>query len=240
MATTPEGDDPPKRHLRLAPPTSYEVGYGKPPGHSRFKPGQSGNPKGRPRGARNRLPALHEERLKTIILTEAYRTIKVREGEKNVSVPMATAVVRAIAVNAAKGNNRAALLFTQMVKVVEDQAKQKYDEYLQVAIEYKCNWECEIERCRRLGIEPPNPIPHPDDIRINFNTGEVRITGPFCKEDIPKWERARQRKKQCDEDIASIRADLQSPKMRKYRKFLLDDLEHELKIRDIICRAIPD
>ena len=27
----------------------YEVGYGKPPKHSRFKPGQSGNPKGRPR-----------------------------------------------------------------------------------------------------------------------------------------------------------------------------------------------
>jgi hypothetical protein len=29
------------------------VGYGKPPRHSRFKPGQSGNPKGRPRGSSN-------------------------------------------------------------------------------------------------------------------------------------------------------------------------------------------
>ena len=28
-------------------PRDYEVGYGKPPVHSRFKPGQSGNPKGR-------------------------------------------------------------------------------------------------------------------------------------------------------------------------------------------------
>ena len=27
----------------------YEVGYGKPPKHTRFKKGQSGNPKGRPR-----------------------------------------------------------------------------------------------------------------------------------------------------------------------------------------------
>ena len=27
----------------------YEVGYGKPPGKSRFKPGVSGNPKGRPK-----------------------------------------------------------------------------------------------------------------------------------------------------------------------------------------------
>ena len=30
-----------------------DVGYGKPPRHSRFKKGQSGNPKGRPRGSRN-------------------------------------------------------------------------------------------------------------------------------------------------------------------------------------------
>ena len=30
-----------------------DVGYGKPPRHSRFKKGQSGNPRGRPRGSRN-------------------------------------------------------------------------------------------------------------------------------------------------------------------------------------------
>ncbi len=29
--------------------SDYEVGYGKPPLHGRFKPGQSGNPKGRPK-----------------------------------------------------------------------------------------------------------------------------------------------------------------------------------------------
>ena len=31
----------------------YEVGYGRPPKHSQFKPGQSGNPKGRPKGSKN-------------------------------------------------------------------------------------------------------------------------------------------------------------------------------------------
>ncbi|MEN0653919.1 MULTISPECIES: DUF5681 domain-containing protein [Hyphobacterium] len=29
------------------------VGYGQPPRHSRFQPGQSGNPKGRPKGSKN-------------------------------------------------------------------------------------------------------------------------------------------------------------------------------------------
>ena len=32
--------------------SDYETGYGKPPKHSQFKPGQSGNPKGRKKGQR--------------------------------------------------------------------------------------------------------------------------------------------------------------------------------------------
>jgi uncharacterized protein DUF5681 len=31
--------------------SAYQVGYAKPPGHSRFKRGRSGNPRGRPKGA---------------------------------------------------------------------------------------------------------------------------------------------------------------------------------------------
>lgn len=34
-------------------PKAYEVGYGKPPKHTQFKKGTSGNRKGRPKGARN-------------------------------------------------------------------------------------------------------------------------------------------------------------------------------------------
>ena len=60
----------------------YEVGYGKPPVHTQFKPGQSGNPKGRPKGAKNKRPKLNEERLKGIILDEAYRDITVRDGDR--------------------------------------------------------------------------------------------------------------------------------------------------------------
>jgi hypothetical protein len=51
---------------------SYEVGYRKPPRHTQFQKGQSGNPGGRPR----RLPA---ERLEELALYEAYRTTIVME-----------------------------------------------------------------------------------------------------------------------------------------------------------------
>lgn len=56
-------------------PERYEVGYGKPPSATRFKPGQSGNPHGRPKGSKNIQPPIGENTLQDIILKEAYRPI---------------------------------------------------------------------------------------------------------------------------------------------------------------------
>jgi hypothetical protein len=47
--------------VEIADAPYFEVGYGKPPTASRFKPGQSGNPKGRKKGVRNIKTFLNEE-----------------------------------------------------------------------------------------------------------------------------------------------------------------------------------
>ena len=48
------------KRLRLRLDDEDAVGYGKPPRATRFKPGQSGNPKGRPRGSKNESTILRE------------------------------------------------------------------------------------------------------------------------------------------------------------------------------------
>lgn len=44
-----------------AVPAHDEIGYKKPPRHTRFRKGQSGNPKGRPKGTQNLKTDLAEE-----------------------------------------------------------------------------------------------------------------------------------------------------------------------------------
>jgi hypothetical protein len=48
----------------------YEVGYGKPPRDTRFPKGQSGNPRGRPSGAKNLKTLLSEALNEPVIVTE--------------------------------------------------------------------------------------------------------------------------------------------------------------------------
>jgi Family of unknown function (DUF5681) len=59
---------------------SYAVGYGKPPVHSRFAPGKSGNPRGRPTGQLNLEAALINELNRLITIREGDRTRRLKKG----------------------------------------------------------------------------------------------------------------------------------------------------------------
>jgi len=165
--------------------------YGKPPEAARFQKRRSGNPKGRPKGARARRPALDEERMKTLILEEAYRTITVRDGDRNVTVPMAQAILRSIAVNAAKGQHRAQRLFAELLAETETANKALADKLLEAAIDYKHRWEQELRRREIHDITHlPPPLPHPDHIFIDMRSGTVRFRGPSIREEKAMFDEA--------------------------------------------------
>ncbi len=76
----------------------YEIGYGRPPRATRFRPGQSGNPKGRPKRTKN---------LKTDLMEELGETIRVREGDCEFRVSKQRAVLKSLIAKAVKGDTRA-------------------------------------------------------------------------------------------------------------------------------------
>ena len=57
----------------------YDVGYGKPPKASQFRPGQINNPKGRPKGHRNFATTLHQK-LQGVVRTGDGKKIKVQDA----------------------------------------------------------------------------------------------------------------------------------------------------------------
>ena len=102
------------------------------------------------------------------MLEEAYRMIGVRDGLREVKVPMAQAIVRALAVNAVKGQQRAQRLFTELLTTTEREKRREQYEVLESLLDYKRTWDRELARRAQLGIVAPDPVPHPDHIRIDL------------------------------------------------------------------------
>jgi hypothetical protein len=89
-----------------SPPTDYKVGYRRPPESTRFQPGRSGNPRGRPRKQKS-TGALLEKALS--------RRGRIQENGVTKYRSMTEIVLAQLVNKAAKGDNRAMkLLFDQM------------------------------------------------------------------------------------------------------------------------------
>ena len=91
--------------------TDYEVGYQKPPKHSRFRRGQSGNPRGRPQGTKN---------LKTDLMEELSEKIVVREGDRSQKISKQRALLKSVVNRAIQGDPRAtAIALSTMMRLLD-------------------------------------------------------------------------------------------------------------------------
>jgi hypothetical protein len=92
-----------------------EVGFGKPPKHTRFTKGRSGNPNGRPRGSRNASTLLDEALKERVSVSENGRRKKITKLE---------AILTQLVNRAAGGDHRATqlLLAHQIPRIEEHEA----------------------------------------------------------------------------------------------------------------------
>ena len=97
----------------------YEVGYGKPPRDTRFKRGQSGNPRGRPPGAKNLSTLLNEALNELVVVTE-------NGGRKRIS--KRRAAFKQLVNDAAKGNWRALKLLVDILQDIERRSEPQTEE----------------------------------------------------------------------------------------------------------------
>ena len=79
------------------PGSSYRVGYKRPPVETRFKPGQSGNPKGRRVQSKNPV---------SLLKRELQSTITIDEGGKTKHLTKLELILKVLIAGALKGNAR--------------------------------------------------------------------------------------------------------------------------------------
>jgi hypothetical protein len=90
----------------------YEVGYGKPPRHSRFVKGRCGNPRGRPRGAKS-FSALLSDKLNEPV------TVAENGGRRKIS--KREAIVTQLVNRSAAADFRAIKILLGIVREIERQ-----------------------------------------------------------------------------------------------------------------------
>lgn len=78
--------------------------------HSRYKPGQSGNPKGRPRGSKNKSTILRETLAPKITVQQNGKTLKMNK---------LTVIITTLVNKAASGDLRAIALLQPMIENME-------------------------------------------------------------------------------------------------------------------------
>lgn len=98
----------------------YKVGYGRPPKAKQFKPGHSGNPKGRPKGSRN---------LATDLAAELGEQITVREDGRPRRISKQRALIKSLMARALQGDVRAtAAMLALYARVITEPADDSDDE----------------------------------------------------------------------------------------------------------------
>jgi hypothetical protein len=97
-----DGDQPP-----------YDVGYGRPPRHSRFKPGQSGNPRGRSRDAKN---------ASTIVREALTAKVKLKDNGRSRTMSKLEVSMTQLANKAAGGDLKAIGMVLSLYRDVEAEA----------------------------------------------------------------------------------------------------------------------
>ena len=145
---------------------NYEVGYGKPPKHTRFKPGQSGNPKGRKPGSKNVM---------TLLEQTLFDTVKVRENGKVRHVPAIQACLLSLRNQAIKGDPRALDRYIRLATLFQSAQPESSSATAPEAVDRAADLALLQELQRMLREDPANGISfatEDDDDDCDRNAGD--------------------------------------------------------------------
>ncbi|MFZ1991146.1 MAG: hypothetical protein WAW96_15415 [Alphaproteobacteria bacterium] len=156
-------------------------------------------------------------------------------------MPLIQATLRSFGPNADKGQLRSQQLLIKFVSEIERSNNASVHRWYAALIKYKIAWETELERWRLLEITNlPAPIPHPDDIVIDFAEGSVRVVGPMTREEKEERDADWQLVRDIDEIVSDVEARLRRVRSREKRKSFESILRKAHRRRRLIVDAVGE
>jgi hypothetical protein len=137
----------------------YSVGFRKPPRHTQFKPGQSGNPHGRPK---------RKNSVADVIQKELHARVAIVNDGKRRTVPMQVAIIKQLLNLAAKGDSK---VFGNLMKALKLHQAEGGDNLATLVQEFRAVHEQDMEADRQrrnlseLG-KPSADVPEPQGLSV--------------------------------------------------------------------------
>lgn len=166
------------------------VGYKSPPRSARFKPGQSGNPKGRPRKNANRSTSSVVGRgtgtaplleIEEAFLSELARTITVNEGGEATELTTEVGLIRAGNVSALKGSALSQKTMLGHALQLGARKAESLEARIKAWREHKARGYETLARIEAGDTQLAAPLPHPEDIILE-DALEPHFVGPIVPE----------------------------------------------------------
>ena len=104
--------------------------------------------------------------------------------------------------------------------------------------EYKERWQEAIDEAERLGLPVPDPAPHPAEMTIDVQRGEVIFNGPRDAHERGEWERRLSSRDSFAAEAKDLRA--RARRSPKHRAFYEEDAAHSERMARLISSVFPD
>jgi len=166
-----------------------KVGYGKPPVSGRFKKGQSGNPRGRPRKKKEPpVVSLADQPTEQAWRKEVYKPVTAKTASGTVTMPFNEALIQKQMAMALGGNRLVLKDMMLRIKHQEESEAERRAQASQDWFDIKRAQQMRQDDARRRGGPEVRLYPHPDDIVRDRKTGDWDLVGPIKEEQAGYYE----------------------------------------------------
>lgn len=193
------------KRMSDTPKKDYSVGYRRPPIAHRFKPGVSGNPRGRPPKKAPHGAGAGVTKLDALVLAETEREVEIVIDNETLKLPVAQAILRQEALAALAGDQKAGRALLQDMRQAEVRAAREDELMADTFADYVNGWRKALVRADAARRPRPEPVPHPDEMEFDSNAPALVVfNGPQSERQKARWDAMLARREDLLEEIASM------------------------------------